>query len=75
VNPEGDEGLVSLQGNQLMFRPTGGERVPLFAESETYFFRRYPDNDADFEFVRNEKGEVASFIRYTGVAGTNWTRK
>jgi Tol biopolymer transport system component len=75
VNPEGDEGLVSLEGNQLMFKPTEGEKVPLFAESEIYFFRRFPDNDADFEFVRNEKGEVASFIRYTGVAGTNWTRK
>ncbi|OFW26751.1 MAG: hypothetical protein A3H97_00695 [Acidobacteria bacterium RIFCSPLOWO2_02_FULL_65_29] len=36
VNPGGDEGLVSLEGNQLMLKPPGaGEKLPLFAESET----------------------------------------
>lgn len=66
--------VVSLESNQLMLEGPGGLRLPLFAESETDFFRRTRDSDSDFEFV-HESGEVAHFIQYSGDAGTNWTRK
>jgi hypothetical protein len=67
--------VVSLEGNQLMAEAPGQAKLPLFAESETYFFRRTAVSDSDFEFVKDEKGEVAHFIQYSGGAGTNWTRK
>ena len=66
--------VVTLEGNSLMLE-SSGLQFRLFAESGSYFFNRTRDSDSDFEFVKDEKGEVAHFIQYSGAAGTIWTRK
>ena len=39
------EATVTLEGNQLMFQGAGGEKAPLFAESETSFFLKVTNGD------------------------------
>ena len=41
-----DSVVVTLEGNTLMLQLNPGQKVPLFAESETYFFRRNTDGDS-----------------------------
>ena len=65
---------VTLEGNQLMLQsPFAKERFPLFAESETYFFLKV--TNGDFEFVKDDSGNVTHFILYDGDSGTKVTRK
>lgn len=48
---------MTLEDGQLMGQATGQLKVLLFAESETKFFLKV--EDAQVEFFKNEKGEVA----------------
>jgi CubicO group peptidase (beta-lactamase class C family) len=52
--------VVTLEDGQLMMQATGQLKVPLFAESETEFFLKVVD--AQVEFFKNEKGEVAHLM-------------
>jgi len=67
--------VVTLEGRQLVMQHGAGEKLPLTAESETYFFNRQLGGDRDIEFVRDGKGAVTHLILYTGGPGTKATRK
>jgi CubicO group peptidase (beta-lactamase class C family) len=51
---------ITLEDGQLISQGTNQEKVPMFAESETMFFLKLVD--AQIEFVKNEKGEVANLV-------------
>ncbi len=55
---------MTLEGNQLMTQATGQPKFPLHAESETKFFLTVVD--AEVEFFRNDKGEVAYMMLHQG---------
>ena len=65
--------VVTLEGNQLMFQGTGREKAPLFAESETKFFLKA--SNGDFEFVKDDKGDVRYLFLYRGGAPTQLIRQ
>lgn len=65
--------VVTLEGDQLMIQRTGREKAPLFAESETRFFLKA--SNADFEFKRNEKGDVKYLFLYRGGGPTQSIRQ
>jgi hypothetical protein len=48
---------MTLEGNQLMTQATGQPKFPMFPESQTKFFLTVVD--AEVEFFKNDKGEVA----------------
>ena len=76
LGPEESTAVVSLEGSQLLIQETGGTKFPLFPESDTYFFRRSPDRDTDIEFVKDDKGVITHFVRYSGGSGgQEWPRK
>ena len=54
--------VVTLEGSQLMTQATGQRKIPIYPESETKFFLKAVD--AQIEFSKNEKGEVASMTLY-----------
>jgi Tol biopolymer transport system component len=56
--------MVTLEGTQLMIQRTAREKAPLFAESETKFFLKA--TNGDFEFVRDDKGNVKYLFMYRG---------
>lgn len=65
---------VTLEGNQLMIQyPFAQEKFLLFAESETYFSLKV--TNGDFEFVKNDSGNVTHFIEYVGGSGIRAIRK
>jgi CubicO group peptidase (beta-lactamase class C family) len=51
---------VTLEGDRLMTQATNQQKLPVFPESETLFFLRVVD--AQIEFVKDDKGQVASLI-------------
>ena len=51
---------ITLEGGQLVTQLSGQGKVPLFAESETKFFPKVVD--AEIEFGRDEKGDVAWLV-------------
>jgi CubicO group peptidase (beta-lactamase class C family) len=51
---------VTLEGDRLMTQATNQQKLPVFPESETMFFLRVVD--AQIEFVKDDKGQVASII-------------
>ena len=51
---------VTLEGDRLMTQATNQQKLPVFPESETMFFLRVVD--AQIEFVKDDKGQVASLI-------------
>ena len=55
---------MTLEGNQLMTQATGQPKFPLHAESETKFFLTVVD--AEVEFFKNDKGEVAYMMLHQG---------
>jgi len=67
------EWVVTLEGNQLMIQRTGQEKAPLFAESETKFFLKA--TNGDFEFVKDDKGDVTYIFMYRGGSPTQAIRK
>jgi eukaryotic-like serine/threonine-protein kinase len=82
--------IVTVEGNTLMAQPTlfegykppterlvvpAGEKLPLLAESETYFFQRTPDFDRDFEFVSDDRQSVTQMVTYSGARSQTFTRK
>jgi hypothetical protein len=48
---------VTLESSRLMTQATGQPKFPMFAESQTKFFLTVVD--AELEFFKNDKGEVA----------------
>jgi hypothetical protein len=64
------QGPASWRGRQR-----GREKLPLFAESETHFFRRTADTDSDFEFFKRWQGVVTHFHNYFGGPAMKETRK
>jgi hypothetical protein len=69
----GIDWVVTLEGNQLLIQRIGREKAPLFAESETKFFLKAANGD--FEFVKDDKGDVAYLFLYRGGAPTQLIRK
>jgi hypothetical protein len=65
--------VVTLEGNPLMIQRTGRKKVPLFAESETKFFLKA--SNGDFEFAKDENGDVKYLFFYRGDAPTQLIRK
>jgi hypothetical protein len=63
--------VITLEGHQLMMQ-IGGNKVPLYAVSDTYFFAREPHTDTDYQFVEGENG-VVSLMNGRGTFA--WTRK
>jgi hypothetical protein len=64
--PAGIDWTVTLEGNQLMIQRIGREKTRLFAESDTKFFLRIINGD--FEFVKDDKGDVICLFLYRGGA-------
>lgn len=64
---------ITLEGNQLMAQATNQRKNPLFAESETLFFLKVVD--AQVEFVKNDKGEVATMILHQNGRDTKGVKK
>lgn len=62
--PDGRTATVTLEGKQLSIQVTGQPKFPVFAESETKFFLKVVD--AQFEFVKDDKGNVTSAKIYQG---------
>ena len=56
-----------------MIQRTGRAKVPLFAESETKFFLKIANGD--FEFVKDDKGDVICLFMYRGGSPTQLIRK
>jgi Tol biopolymer transport system component len=54
--------VISLESNQLMAEVPSG-KYPMLAVSETYFFARYPNQDVDIEFVKDDKSRVTHMVR------------
>ena len=73
AEPNGIEWVVTLEGNQLMIQRTGREKAPLFAESETMFFLKA--SNGDFEFAKDDNGNVICLFLYRGGGPTQLTRK
>ena len=83
--PDADPGdaVLTLEGNQLMYQccfsgepPTGARKFPLFAESDTYFFRRVPGGDFDHEFFKDDNGVVTHYLLHQGgSSGLKRTRR
>jgi hypothetical protein len=70
--------LVTLEDGRLMLQVgTANGKSPLFPESDTYFFRRTPEGDTDFEFVEGVAGKVTHLIQHGGghAGGVKWTLK
>ena len=65
--------VVTLQGSQLMIQRTGREKASLYAESETKFFLKA--SNGDFEFVKDEKGDVKYLFFYRGGDPTQLIRQ
>ena len=51
---------MTLEDGHLMSQATNQQKLPVFPESETMFFLRVVD--AQIEFVKDDKGQVASLI-------------
>ena len=67
---------VTLEGNRLMIQRDALEKArpaPLFAESETKFFLKA--TNGDFEFVKDDKGDVKYLFMYRGGAPTQAIRR
>jgi hypothetical protein len=62
---------VSLEGGHLMAQ--AGAKFALFAESETRFFSKVWD--LQFDFSRNEKGELMFVTQHQGGEDTQGQRK
>ena len=65
--------ITTLKNGQLMAQATRQPKFPLFAESETKFFLKAVD--AQFEFFKNDKGEVTHLILHQGGRDITGTKK
>lgn len=52
--------MITLEGNQLFTQASGQSKFPLFAETETKFFLKVVEAEA--EFVKDDKGTVTHLI-------------
>ncbi len=55
---------VTKEGGRLFVQATGQDKLEMFAETEWKFFLKV--NDAEFEFVRNDAGQVEKAILRQG---------
>ena len=69
----GIEWTVTVESNQLMIQRIGREKAPLFAESEAKFFLKA--SNGDFEFVKDDRGNVICLFLYRGGGPTQLTRR
>lgn len=63
----------TLEGDQLMVQAGHQEKLPLFPESASKFFLKAMN--AEFEFVKDDKGQVSSVILHQGGHDVKATRK
>jgi CubicO group peptidase (beta-lactamase class C family) len=64
---------VTLENDHLMTQATNQQKLPLFAESETLFFLKVVD--AQVEFVKDGKGQVASLVLHQNGRDTKGVKK
>lgn len=55
---------ITLENGQLMGQGSGQPKFPLYAETETKFFLTVVP--ADIDFIKDEKGKVASLVLHQG---------
>jgi CubicO group peptidase (beta-lactamase class C family) len=65
--------VTTLENGQLMAQATKQPKFPLFAESDTKFFLKVVD--AQFEFFKNDKGEVTHLVLHQGGRELTGTKK
>lgn len=63
----------TLEGNQLMVQAGQQPKLPMFPESETKFFLKAVN--AEFEFVRDDKGQVSSMVLHQNGHDVKGTKK
>ncbi len=56
--------VVTLEDGALFVHPTGQEKVPVFAESETKFFLRVAE--AQISFTKDDSGAVTGLVLHQG---------
>jgi hypothetical protein len=64
---------ITLEGDQLMTQATGQQKLPMYAESETKFFLKVVDAEA--EFIKDDKGAVTHLIHRQGPSEIKAPRK
>ncbi len=52
--------VVTFESGRLSIQPTGQEKSPIYAESETKFYSKVAP--VEFTFIRNESGEVTGVV-------------
>lgn len=65
--------VFTLEGDQLMSQATGQGKLPVFPESDTLFFAKAVD--AQVEFFKDEKGDVAYMVLHQGGRDIKGVRK
>lgn len=65
--------VMTLEDGHLMTQVTNQNKNPMFAESETRFFLKVVD--AQVEFFRNDKGEIAYIVLYQNGRETKGVKK
>jgi hypothetical protein len=64
---------ITLEGGQLISQPTGREKIPIYAETETKFFVKVVD--AQLEFFKDENGKVSHLVLHRDSAEIKALRK
>ena len=65
--------VITLEDGKLLAQLGQQPRFPIFAESETLFF--YKNVDAQLEFTRNDKGEIAGMVLHQNGHDTKGVKK
>jgi len=65
--------VITLEEGKLLAQLSQQRKFPIFAESETLFF--YKVADAQLEFVKNEKGEIAGLVLHQNGRDTKGVKK
>lgn len=64
---------ITIENGRLMSQIVGQPKVALFAESETRFFLKV--TDAEVEFFKDDKGNVAYLVIHQSGRDAKWLRK
>lgn len=65
--------VFTLEGDQLISQATGQGKLPVFPQSDTLFFAKAVD--AQVEFFKDEKGNVAYMVLHQGGSDIKGVRK
>ena len=65
--------VITLEDGKLLAKLGQQPKFPIFAESETLFF--YKVVDAQFEFVKSEKGEITGLVLHQNGRDTKGVKK